>query len=1221
MTSRIDAKNEPARPAGTSEKAALCRLAEQRVRPEVLQEVENLSPDEVQRLFQDLLVHQYELEMQNDELRRAQLEIETARQRYFELYDLAPVGYCSVDGSGVINEANLTLGRMLGLDRSALLRRRISQFIKGEDYGRYYALVKNLSKDLSRSLTANPANQSGSGQCEARMHRSDGTSFWAKLEAVAVTNDDVQPGFRVVISDISASKRMSEEILEREEFFRMSFEEHGAIKLHIDPVDGRIVRCNKAAAAFYGLPAQILMERRIQDFCADGPEAAERELEKAWNQNNMVLFFRQLVKDHVDHDVRLYCSRIVFRGKELLHCIAHDVTEQLRAKQALLESEGLYRALSEDMPMMVCRFTLDLRLTYVNTTYCDFFGKTPEDLVGSSFLDLIPGKEHDAARQVIASMTPEAPTIVHEHQVFDGSGGLRWLRWTNRNLINEQGIVTAYQSVGEDITERKRAEEKLAEFARMLKEQNRELEQARARAEQATQAKGEFLANMSHEIRTPMNAVIGVTDLLLDTEMAPEQHRFAQTIQSSAQALLSLLNDILDFSKIEAGKLELEELEFDLVSLLDDLTTSMALLAHQKGLELISFPDLDTPRLLRGDPGRLRQVLTNLVGNAVKFTQQGEVVVRIEEVHGSRFSGSTVEETEDGGVGIGAKNLSPDGVTPNATYSHATTAPTVNREPLNLEPLTVKLRFTVRDTGIGIPQDKIDLLFDKFTQVDASTTRKFGGTGLGLAICRQLVEMMGGEIGVRSQEGQGSEFWFTVRLAPAEARVRTIEPPRQLDPVTTLVVDDNVTNREILSRMLAKWGLPVLSAPSGSQALKILNSAHAQGALPGRIVMDMQMPGMDGAQLGRAIQADPRFRDIALIMLSTVGEVGDARRFADMGFAAYLNKPVRSLELFDVLAMLQASGNKTATGPIITRHSAREAMHPHEALPRLRGRVLLAEDNQVNQLVALGILRKLGLTDVLTTEDGSQAVDRLKQGDVDVVLMDVQMPIMDGLEAAREIRIWEATQRAQAENASRSRTPIIAMTAGAMAQDRARCIAADMDDYVTKPVNPWELAKALSKWLPQSDDDALARGRSKRDLQEPDRPTTKDQPRQDHVAAKPTQPDLPVMNREDQLARFMGDVELVDEALRVFLQTLPERINALRQAVAAKDLQAAGLVAHTLRGTALNLSCAALAHEAKTLEQACHDHHPDLQESMHRVEREAERLRLFVEESLRPASS
>lgn len=528
----------------------------------------------------------------------------------------------------------------------------------------------------------------------------------------------------------------------------------------------------------------------------------------------------------------------------------------------------------------------------------------------------------------------------------------------------------------------------------------------------------------------------------------------------------------------------------------------------------------------------------------------------------------------------------------------------------------ITLLFTIRDTGIGIPQDKIDLLFDKFTQVDASTTRKFGGTGLGLAICRQLVDMMGGEIGVRSQEGQGSEFWFTVRLAPAEARARTIEPPRQLDAVTTLVVDDNATNREILSRMLGKWGLPVLCAQSGSQALEILESTHAQGALPGRIVMDMQMPGMDGSQLGRAIQADPRFRDIALIMLSTVGEVGDARRFADMGFAAYLNKPVRSLELFDVLAMLQASGKKAATGPIITRHSAREAMHPNEALPRLRGRVLLAEDNQVNQLVALGILKKLGLTDVLTAEDGSQAVERLKQGDVDVVLMDVQMPIMDGLEATREIRIWEATQRPQAENTSRSRTPIIAMTAGAMAQDRARCIAADMDDYVTKPVNPRELAKALSKWLPRSKDEAaLLPERGKAERQETDRH------QKEKVDAKPVPPDLPVMNREDQLARFMGDVELVDEALQIFLQTLPERITALREAIAAKDHQTAGLVAHTLRGTALNLSCPALVHEAKNLEQACRDHHPDLQESLLRVEREAERLRMFVEESSRPATS
>lgn len=900
------------------------------------------------------------------------------------------------------------------------------------------------------------------------------------------------------------------ELRASEERHRAMFEKNRSIQMLLDPRDGTIIDANSTACAYYGYPHAQFLKMKVMSINTLPPEEVLRKMEEARSEQNSRFVFKHRLADGQIRDVEVHVGPIPANGRELLYSIVYDITERKRREEALRASESRMNAITQSAQDAILMMDPQGHIAFWNPAAERIFGYTSAEVVGMNLHRLIaPQRYHEAHHAAFAEFC-----VTGQGRAINTPIELQACRKGGDEISVELSLSAiqledGWHAVGliRDVTARKRAEEELRETNCQLEAATTLANGMAEQAERASAAKSEFLANMSHEIRTPMNGVIGMTGLLLDSELTDEQRRYAETVRASGEALLSLVNDILDFSKIEAGKLDLEILEFDLANLLEDFMANIALRAQDKSLELLCGIAADVPTRLCGDPGRLRQILTNLVGNAIKFTETGEVAVRVTQ--------EQEEEEGDGGGRLGSANETAD----------------------------ARLRFSVRDTGIGIPNDKLGLLFEKFTQADASTTRKYGGTGLGLAISKQLAELMGGEVSVESEVGRGSEFSFTVRLGrPSGGEKAEAPPPADLRNVRVLIVDDNAASREILSTRMVSWGMRPCETPDGPAALVALLRARDE-ADPFKIaVVDMQMPGMDGEALGLAIRADKRLADTRLVMLTSLGTRGDARHIADIGFEACLTKPARHQELKSVLC--QALGDRCSG---LSQHALRREARPASRdltgrFAASKARILLAEDNITNQQVALGILKKLGLR-ADAVANGAEAVKAFEALPYDVVLMDVQMPVMDGLEAARLIRSRQDTD-------CRPAVPIIAMTAHAMQGDREKCLAAGMSDYIVKPVMPRALAEALDKWLPKEPGVSGRRGGC----------AGQEVP-QDVPAAE-----LLVWDREGMMERMMGDEELAKTILAGFLDDIAQRIQTLKALLAACDAAGVERQAHVING-------------------------------------------------------
>ena len=660
--------------------------------------------------------------------------------------------------------------------------------------------------------------------------------------------------------------------------------------------------------------------------------------------------------------------------------LAHDGLEK-----SVAERTSYLNALIENSPVGILVLDSERLVKLCNPAFEKLFQYTRLEIVGKAFDGLIADGDllsemGGASRRTVDR---EVVNMIARCQRKDRSIVDVELH-TVKLMVNRKVEDTLY--IYQDISVRKRAEE--------------EMQRAKEAAEASNRAKSEFLANMSHEIRTPMNGIIGMTDLALQTNLSQEQREFLGIVKSSADSLLSLLNDILDFSKIEAGKLDFETIDFRLRDTLDDTIKALGLHAEHKGLELACHVLPDVPDGLQGDPTRIRQIVVNLLGNAMKFTSHGEVVIKVE----------VQDESEN----------------------------------------EVELHFAVSDTGIGIPLEKQQLIFEAFTQTDSSTTRKYGGTGLGLAISSRLVNRMGGKIWVESEPGRGSTFHFTTRFQLQKISSRKYAPlgAEALRGLPVLVVDDNATNRRILQEMLLAWQMNPELSESGPEALKILERANTERTPFSVILLDAQMPGMDGFSVVERIKQDTRFAKSAVIMLTSGGFRGDAARCRELGIKGYLTKPIKRSDLLEAInVVLGSQTGAEASASLVTLHSLRES--------RGRLRILLAEDNRVNQVLAVRLLEKRG-HEVVVARNGEEALEALDKQAFDLILMDVQMPEMDGLQATVIIR--------KGEMKTGKHIPIIAMTAHAMAGDKERCLEAGMDDYLTKPIRPEQLGDVLKRY-------------------------------------------------------------------------------------------------------------------------------------------------------------
>ncbi len=777
---------------------------------------------------------------------------------------------------------------------------------------------------------------------------------------------------------------------------------------------------------------------------------------------------------------------------------AFDVSQEQRALDAAERSERRMRGIMNQIPVTVSYIDAQGHYRYINHAQEVWLAKREDEVIGKHVRDVV-GPELWASIEPHLSAALAGQSIPLERQRMDRTGNPVWHSGRHVPDVNDEGDVVGVYTVFFDTTQRALAEQ-------ALRHSEQELRVAKAAAERASKAKSEFLANMSHEIRTPMNGVLGLTELLLDTPLNAQQRPFLETVRSSGETLLSIINDILDFSKIEAGKLEIEALDFDLYQAVEDVVQLMAPRAHAKKLELACRIDDRLPAAMRGDPYRLRQVLSNLLANAVKFTESGEVVVDV--------------GMNDAGC----------------------------------------LHIRVRDTGIGISDEATKRLFAPFAQADGSTTRRFGGTGLGLAISRHLVELMHGEIGVESVPSQGSTFWFTLPLEQAQS-LPAVPYPGELAGRRVLVVDDNATNAEILDYHAQAVGMRSATAVDGLAGLQSLRQAAREGNPFELAIIDMKMPRMDGLALATAVRNDPALAGLRIVLVTSLHSTDELARAREAGISAYLSKPVRRHELYRALA--QAVGGITDEPVPAT---------PAGSALRLNCRVLMAEDNGVNQFVARNMLKSLGCEfDIVP--NGQEALAAVQRGGYDIVLMDCQMPVMDGYEATRQIRQWEQV------SVQAKRLPIVALTANALVGDADICIEAGMDGHLAKPYTRMQLGALMARWLPPHRVEGSV-----------DAPRTRPAPlvaTAEPAAAAAVTTSAALDAKALASIRELDDGEgaILAEVIGIFFDETPRHLDSLRNAVNAKDAAELARVAHAFKSASGNVGAAGVVKLCRELER------------------------------------
>ncbi|WP_340820773.1 PAS domain S-box protein [Methanolobus sp. WCC4] len=1048
-----------------------------------------------------------------------QEELTCSQMKYRLLSDTTFEGIV-IHENGFVQEINEAITRITGYECDDLIGKNVIEIaIHPDDRG---LVISKMVHDNVKPY-------------EVRAVKKDGTVLPVEIEVHSI----IHAGTKVRVAAVRdiTERKVAEEILENERTLLKGLLDSIPDMIFFKDLQGKYLGCNSEFSKFAGKQKDEIIGFTSHDIFSKEKADIFTKNDKLMMKEGKIRHDEVWANYHDGLKVLLDIIKAPLRDSTGdiigLVGVGRDITENWNAEQTIKELNCLNQSTLDSLDASVCVLDETGMIIKANRSWKDFATENIDMFntfsEGTNLIRSLKNIKTDFRNITLKFILGIEDVMMGRKEHFELEFECPFTKkkhWFLSKVHPFEGTESFPRKVvisRIDVTDIKMAEKKMREYTNELRLKNKELDKALIAAEEATRAKSEFLANMSHEIRTPMNGVIGMTNLLFDTELDEEQLHYVNTVQKSGEALLELINDILDISKIEAGKFELEEIDIDLDDVLEELASLLSAKAHDKGLELICAADPDVTTNIIADPARLKQILTNLGGNAIKFTHEGEVAINV----------SIISDTN----------------------THAT------------------LLFSIKDTGIGIPDNKIDILFNKFSQVDASTTRHYGGTGLGLAISKELVKIMGGNIGVRSEEGKGSEFWFQITFEKHPNTGNEKKHYSRIEDGRVLIVDDNDTNREVLVKLLTSWGLEVEEAEDGPTALIALTRAHENEKPFHAALLDMNMPGMDGESLARVIKSDKDLSGISLIMLSSLGNHSHSWPKYRSNFEAYLTKPIRPSELCDKLNSLFATDEnrkETQTG--------RDETVTHE-FQDSNVRILLVEDNIVNQHVAQSMLQKLGLNADIAN-NGIEAVKAFEKAEYDLILMDVQMPEMDGLEATKHIR------RSHTLSSDRH-TPIIAMTAHAMKGDREMCLEAGMDDYISKPIKLKSLANILDQWLNPLHEESY---KGVKELEK-------------------ARLDTLIFDSDMLMENVMDDLETARRIISIFMTNAPRQLENLKSAINKEEIENINNSAHIVKGASASVGGITLSHFAAEIETAAKSGKiDDLQEKIPELDKQYELL-------------